>query len=275
MVDDGADRPVLPFTRWTAAALVPILTAAAIGLWGWPGATETTFAWTVRPDATSLLMGAGYASGVVFFLLAWSGARRWLEISFGFLGVTVFATLMALATILHWDRFNHGHPSFWGWTALYAVTPFLVGALWLGNGGWPGRAARPEAEIALPARVALGTLGGAAFAAGLVIFVSPGLAVAHWPWDVTPLTARVVGAFTALNVGWAAAAIDGRWAALRIPALSQLVGFALLLAGLVRAGGDLHGDRPATWIYLAAVSALLVLLGWLLARPPSPEPQHA
>jgi len=82
---------------------------------------------------------------------------------------------------------------------------------------------------------------------------------------VSPLTARVVASFTALNVGWAAAALDGRWAAIRIPALSQLVGFALLLAGIVRARADLHTDRPATWIYIAALAALLLLLGWLLA----------
>jgi uncharacterized membrane protein HdeD (DUF308 family) len=76
--------------------------------------------------------------------------------------------------------------------------------------------------------------------------------------------ARVAGA----NVGWAAAALDGRWAAIRIPALSQLVGFALLLGGIVRARGDLHSGRAATWIYIAFVSAVLLLLGWLLATMP-------
>jgi hypothetical protein len=260
------DPPALPLTRLVAAALVPILFAAAVGLYGWPGATERTFAWTVRPDATALLMGAGYASGVVFFLLVALRARRWLEVSFGFVGVSVFAALMAVATVLHWDRFDHGHPSFWAWVALYAVTPALVPALWLYNGGWR-RAVAEDGEPQVPgwARAALGAAGGVSFAAGLLVFLRPALAVDHWPWDVTPLTARVVAAFTALNVGWALAALDGRWAAIRIPALSQLVGFALLLGGLVRVRGDLYPGRPATWIYVGALAALTGLLAWLLA----------
>lgn len=258
-------RQVLPLTRAVAVALVPVLVLAAVGLYGWPGETERTFAWTIKPDLTPILMGAGYASGVVFFLLVASRGRRWLEVSFGFVGVTAFATLMGIATIIHWDKFNHDHPSFWGWVALYAVTPFLVAGLWVYNGGWrPLQAGATEPRLPPWARVALAAAGGGSFAVGLAVFVSPNLAVEHWPWDVSPLTARVVASFTALNVGWAAAAIDGRWAAIRIPALSQLVGFALLLGGLVRARADLHTDRGATWIYLACLAAIFVLLAWLL-----------
>lgn len=219
-------------------------------------------------------MGAGYASGVVFFLLVATRGRRWLEVSFGFVGVTAFATLMGIATIVHWDKFNHDHPAFWAWVVLYAVTPPLVAGLWVYNGGWrPPRVGEPEPRLPRWARVALAGAGSLSFAVGLVVFISPDLAVSHWPWDVSPLTARVVGSFTALNVGWAAAALDGRWAAIRIPALSQLVGFALLLAGVVRARGDLHTGRWTTWVYLAAVSAILLLLGRLLAMMRSrPDP---
>jgi hypothetical protein len=268
-VASRGDQPVLPLARSVALALVAILLATAVALYGWPGATRRTFAWTIKPELTTLLMGAGYASGVVFFFLVATRGRRWLEVSFGFVGVTVFATLMGIATIIHWDRFNHGHPTFWGWVALYAVTPFLVPALWALNGGWRRKPADEPALLApLWARLALGLAGGIAFAVGVTIFVDPGLAVSHWPWTVTPLTARVIASFTALNVGWAAAALDGRWAAIRIPALSQLVGFALLLAGILRARGDLQTERTATWIYIAFVSVVLLLLGWLLARMP-------
>ena len=266
MVPFTPDQPVRPLTRAVAALLVPVLVAAAVGLYGWPGATETTFAWTIKPDLTPLLMGAGYASGVVFFLLVASRGRRWLEVSFGFVGITAFATLMGIATVIHWDKFNHDHPAFWAWVGLYAVTPFLVAGLWVYNGGWrPLRGEVPEPRVPGWARLALGLSGGAAFVVGLLIFVRPSLAIEHWPWDVSPLTARVVASFTALNVGWAAAAVDGRWAAIRIPALSQLVGFALLLLGILRAHGDLHTGRPATWIYIASVSVLVLLLGRLLA----------
>lgn len=91
--------------------LVPVLGLAAIGLYGWPGATESTFAWTIMPELTPLLMGAGYASGVLFFLLVGVRARRWLEVSFGFVGVTAFATPTGIATIIHRNRFNHEYPA--------------------------------------------------------------------------------------------------------------------------------------------------------------------
>jgi len=44
----------------------------------------------------------------------------------GFLGTTVFTTLLLLATLLHWDRFNHDHVSFWAWLALYVATPVVA-----------------------------------------------------------------------------------------------------------------------------------------------------
>jgi hypothetical protein len=140
--------PVLRPVRVTGALLVPILTAAAIGLYGWPGSTERTFAWTIHPDLTPLVMGAGYASGVVFFLFVARGGR-WLDVSFGFIGVSAFATLMAIATIIHWEKFNHNHASFFGWVALYAVTPLLVPALWVYNGGW-GQRKRDSGEPMTP-----------------------------------------------------------------------------------------------------------------------------
>jgi hypothetical protein len=260
-----AQHAVRPATRVVGGALVLVLAAASIGLYGWPGETERIFAWTIKPDLTPLLMGAGYASGIVFFFYV-TRARSWLEVSFGFVGITVFSTLMLIATVIHWDRFNHDHPVFFAWVLIYAVAPFLVSGLWLYNGGWRrGPVEPPDLEVPRLVRVALGVVGGAHFVVGLVIFVQPSIAVDRWPWDVTPLTARVVAAFTALNVGWAAAALDRRWAAIRIPCLSTLTGWVLLLGAFLRARDDLHGDRAATWIYLGSTVALVALMCWLLA----------
>ena len=55
---------------------------------------------------------------------------------------------MGVATILHWDRFNHDHPVFFAWVLIYAVAPFLVSGLWLYNGGWrPGPVEPPDLEV--------------------------------------------------------------------------------------------------------------------------------
>ena len=46
---------------------------------------------------------------------------------------------MLIATILHWDRFNHGDAPlvgaivFYGWVTVYIVSPVVVLALWWFN----------------------------------------------------------------------------------------------------------------------------------------------
>ena len=255
---------VRPVTRIVAMVLVPLLAYAAAALYLWPGETERLFAWTIKPDATPMLMGAGYASGVVFFSFV-ARARRWHEVSFGFVGIAVFATMMGKATILHWDKFNHDHLTFYGWVTLYAVAPLLIPLLWLYNGGWrPGPVEQPDVEVPRLARIALGVAGVSLFVVAIAIFVRPSIAIEHWPWDVTPLTARVVASFTALNVGWAAAALDRRWSSLRIPAISQLTNFVLLLVALVVTWDDIHTDRVGTWLYIGALAGLAAFLAWLL-----------
>jgi hypothetical protein len=68
----------------------------------------------------------------------------------------------------------------------------------------------------------------------------------------------------------AAVALDPRWSAARILVQSQLLGFALVLAGVVRARGDFDPSNVLTWgvvggmaIYLAAI---LVLYAWMERR---------
>ena len=47
--------------------------------------------------------------------------------------MTAFASLLGVATILHWDVFAHDHLAFWLWAGLYFVAPFLVLGAWLAN----------------------------------------------------------------------------------------------------------------------------------------------
>ncbi len=59
--------------------------------------------------------------------------RGWHRIGWGFVATTVFTTLLLVATLLHWDRFNHDHVSFWAWLSLYLVTPPLLPLLFVRN----------------------------------------------------------------------------------------------------------------------------------------------
>jgi Mn2+/Fe2+ NRAMP family transporter len=56
-----------------AAAIVVILAVATWVLFFHPDSTDRHFAWTIRPQMTTRLMGVGYGSAL-YFSLAWVGA---------------------------------------------------------------------------------------------------------------------------------------------------------------------------------------------------------
>src|SRR5205814_8710829 len=124
----------------------------------------------VALSALALTPSAAWArdgAGAYFF---WRTLRttRWHPSSAGVLGASVFAALMLIATLIHYDKFNHGHApflaafAFWGWLIVYIVSPAVVFALW-----WRNRTTDSREPVAddplLPAGVLLAArLGGIA-----------------------------------------------------------------------------------------------------------------
>src|SRR6478609_2657298 len=130
----GAPDRVLPITRALAIVIIPFLLVAFVLLYFWPSADDTArlFAWRITPGLTSMTLAAVYLGGAYFFLRVVL-EREWHRVAGGFIAVGCFATLMGVATILHWDKFIHTNVAFWAWAALYFTTPFLVFAAWLVN----------------------------------------------------------------------------------------------------------------------------------------------
>jgi hypothetical protein len=255
------DDRILPATRWVAWAIVPILAAAFLVLYFQPDNTTQLFAWTIKPRMTPLLMGAGYIGGAYFFWRA-ALARRWHKVAIGFLPVTTFASFMTIATLLHWDRFNHTHPAFFVWVALYATTPFVVFLVW-----WRNRRTDPGTgdadDIVMPAgaRWVMGLFGAIILITGVLLFLLPNLMIGIWAWQLTPLTARVAGGWFALaGVAWLGIARDSRWSAHRIALQSQAFSIALILIGVARAWSDLDPAKPMTWFFVGGMCFLLMLI---------------
>ena len=115
-----------------------ILVPALVILWGMPGRTADAWAWTIKPDLTPIFLGAGYGAGAYFFLRTFL-AKQFHPSAAGIFGAAFFATLMLIATLIHWDRFNHGDAPpigaivFYGWVAVYIISPPVVFALWWFN----------------------------------------------------------------------------------------------------------------------------------------------
>jgi hypothetical protein len=208
------DDRILPEVRWLAVLIIPFLVAAFILLYVWPNDTDKLFAWTIKPAMTPMMLAAAYFGGIYFFTRAVL-AKRWHLVKLGFLPVTTFAALLGIATILHWDRFNHSHISFFTWAALYFTTPFLVFAVWLRNRTTdPGTAESNEVIIPYVIRLFIGGIGVITLAVSLLLFLQPALMIRLWPWMLTPLTARVAGAMFALpGVVGLGIALEKRWSA--------------------------------------------------------------
>ena len=263
--DDRTDAParqhpethdrVLPYTRVVAYVIIPFLVAAAFLLLVLPGGTEQHFSWTIAPPITAMLLGSAYAGGIWFFVQV-AVQRRWHRVRHGFPAVLVFASLASAATFLHWDRFHFGHVSFITWVVLYVTTPVLVLLVILLNSRADDGA--PEAgDVTIPSpwRYVLALVGAAASVTGLVLFAVPSLLVGVWAWEVTPLTARIVGVVLTLpgmvNIWmlW-----DSRWSAFRRVFQAQLVSLACIVLAIVVRFGDLEWERPAAWLFSVGIA---------------------
>ena len=258
---EGRSDRVLPVTRWVAAFIIPWLAAAFVVLYGVPDQTTRYFAWTIRPEMTPIIMGAGYGAGVYFFYRVYR-ADAWHAVAPVFLGITAFTWLMAAATALHWGNFNHGHYTFALWVFLYALTPLLVPAIWLLNGrtGAEG-VADGVVEVPRLVRVAGGTLGVAVTLGGIAYFVRPGLMIEVWPWGVSPLTARILaGWFTLFGVVNVAVALDSRWSGARVLVQSQIIGFGLVLVGALRVWDDFDTENVLTWVVVGGMAIYLLAI---------------
>ncbi|PXA71750.1 hypothetical protein [Cryobacterium arcticum] len=237
----GADR-LSPFARWLAVLLVPFLMVASVLLYVFPTRTDQLFAWTIAPPLSALLLACAYIGGIWFFVRV-ARETRWHRVHRGFIAVVVFATLLGLATALHWDRFHQGTFIFVVWATLYAITPFLAAAvLVLHRGVDNGRPEERDYLLHGVVRVVLVAVGLAALAAGLALFLFPVEFGGLWAWELTPLTARVVGAVLTLpgmvNV-WMLR--DARWSSYRQVFQAQIVSLAFILLALLLGRDALTG----------------------------------
>jgi hypothetical protein len=246
-------------TKWLAGFIVPFLVAAFYILYMRPTETAALFAWEIKPTMTAMMLGAIYIGGAYYFVRV-MGAERWHWIQIGLLPVTVFASLLGVATILHWDRFNHEHVSFFAWASLYFTTPFLVVATWLRNRLTdPGTPDADDAVLPQVVRVTMGAVGVLSFAVSMVLFTFPHLMIGAWPWTLTPLTARVVGAMFALGLTAFGIGRERRWSAVRIMLQAQIFMMVMVLTATVRAWAEFDKALPSTWLFLVGLLLIIFL----------------
>ena len=98
------DDRVLKVTKAVSVAIVPVLTAAFVILFLFPGQTTALWSWTIKSRMSAMFMGGGYLAGALFFFRAWR-ATEWHRLGPGIIATTGFATLLGIATFVNWDQF--------------------------------------------------------------------------------------------------------------------------------------------------------------------------
>ena len=246
-------------TRLLAIFIIPFLIVAWFILYLLPDRTGELFAWPIKPPMTAMMLGSAYLGGVYFFARV-AAARQWHTIKVGFPPVIMFASLLGIATLLHWDRFTHDHVSFFTWTTLYVATPFLVFGTW-----WFNRRTDPRTstatDIIIPDGLPwlLGIVGAITLSISLLLFLFPAAMIAVWPWTLTPLTARVAGAMFALpGLVGLGIALDQRWSAARIILQAQALSIAFILIAAIRDWANFNPANIATWLFVGGLGGLLI-----------------
>lgn len=266
-------RPTLPGMRVMLLVASGLVFTIGISLFVLTEQTDRYFAWTIASPLTAAFLGASYWASSVLELMA-SRERAWCNARIAVPAVLLFTTLTLIVTLLHIDRFHFGAPLLitrigtWAWFLVYALVPIIMGALLVFQLRLPGgdlpRAEPLEAWVRwvfIAQAVVMGPLG-------LALLLAPGAAAPLWPWALTPLTGRAVGAWLiSLAVAAGHTAWENDHRRVRPASTSQLVLGVLQLVALARYGGEVRWGEPAAWIYVLVIMVMLGLGAWLTLRP--------
>ena len=279
-LESSGDR-IRPGTRALLGAFAALTAAATFSLLVL-GHTERFWPWTIQNPATVGFLGAAYGAGFLLSVLSLR-QRSWRSVRVAVGTVTAFAFLTLVATIVHAHRLHLSDADpvargvAWFWLAVYVVVP-LAGLAVIGRQEEDRRRHRDVVLSPLPGglRLALAAQGIVLFAAGAVLFLGAmtwhhGMsAIGIWPWQLTPLSAEVLGSWlAAFGVGAGLVLAERDLTRLRVPAIAYTAFGAFQLVALLV---NFARTDDSEWAY--AVVLVLVTLtgayGWWATRRPGP-----
>ena len=107
----------------------------------------------------------------------------------------------------------------------------------------------------------MGLVGLITVAISVLLFLQPDAMINVWPWKLTPLTARVVGAMFALpGLVGLGIAFDRRWSAARVILEAQAVSIFLIIIAAIRAWGEFDLSSVGTALFAGGMGALFVVI---------------
>lgn len=258
--------------RWLLVVAAGLVFLAGVQLFLFPTRTETYFSWTIASPMTAVFLGAAYWSAVALEVTG-AQSRTWSQARIAVPTVFAFTTLTLIATLLHLDLFHFGaahsvatRAVTWSWLAIYTVVPVFLIVITARQRR--ARADDPPRTRRLPGwvRLALGVLVTVFGTVGLGLFLLPDEVASWWPWQLTPLTARAIGAWLiSLGVAAGHSLIENDVARIKPLGVTAVVFAVLQGIALVRYGEALDWSAASSIGYAAVLAALLGLGLWTLS----------
>jgi hypothetical protein len=247
--------------KFVEVFLVANAVAAVVSLLLAPG-SEEWFTWTIVPDASARLLAVMYANAVILGVVALR-QPDWAHARVIFVLITIFALAATAMTFFHLDPFL-AHPwhhlAYWlgGYAVLVLTAPPVLVIEERRHGG------RLPVTLPLGAlqRVTGAAAGTAMAVAAAALLVDPVWFSGAWPWDVAPLTGRLLGVWlAAFAAAYAWALWDGDWP--RVRPLYLAAPFTGALLALVPLGhtGDLRPEAAGELVVYYALALLVAAPG--------------
>jgi len=245
---------------------------AGLQLTVFPLRTADWFAWTIDAPMTAVFLGAAYWSSAVLEV-AGARSRGWGRARLTVWAVLAFTTLTLVVTLVHLDKFHlgDGQPTSarlvtWGWLAIYAGVPVaMLAAIMLQTRSRAPAERSPRRPLPTGLRLLLTLLAAVLLASGTALLVVPASVSGAWPWPLTDLTARAIGAWL-VGLGWAAAHArlidDAAW--VRPLGLTGVTFVLLQAVALVRYGDALDRTSVQAIAYLALLGCIGGAAVWIL-----------
>jgi len=261
-----AATPVLLLTRAVFVLGVCLTAGTGFALYAFPDRTADYWAWTIAAEPSAAAFGAGYlGAGVALTLGALT--REWRQARVVMVLVFALTSVALVVTTIDVEPFAIGEGGLpgavaWTWLAVYVALPPLALAAFVlqERAGGAG-----EYDVAVPmlrsTQLLLGSVAAIVGVLGLALLVDWSWLAERWPWPLTPLTARFIGAWlVTYAAGFLWSVLRERdWRRTRIAVPPAATTTALLLVSSIWVSDDFD-DGAATPLYLALFSALLLTM---------------
>jgi len=269
--EDGRFRVLSRGMRILLTIAGGLVFLAGLQLFVFPERTGEFFAWTIDVPLTAAFLGAGYWASVA---LEWLAARErlWANARIAVPSVFVFTSLTLVATLIHLDLFHLDSSidlstrlATWAWIAIYASVPVFLVVLFVKQMRLPGD--DPPSAFAMPRAMALVLSVHAILlpAMGAYLFVAPDSAMSLWPWSLTPLTGRAVGAWVlSLGVAAAHALWENDLRRVRVAAAGYTAIGILQAIALARFPDTVEWGEAQAIVYVVVLASMVAVGLWAL-----------